>query len=117
MSDCHQHPSPSSSRRTSRVTNWDWLSHRTAYDEVTGPEVLAVLLGVSEDGEGGVTGGVYASQLLQGLAVLLQPLHRGLQAVWEGQWGQRGGRGQFGLWEKWRKEEVNVISLNTSQTK
>lgn len=57
-------------------------------------------LGVSEDGEGGVTGGVYARQLLQGLAVLLQPLHRGLQAVWEGQRGQRGRQGQFGLLEE-----------------
>lgn len=66
------------------MTNWDRLSHRTACDEVAGPEVLAVPLGVSEDGEGGVAGGVDASQLLQGLAVLLQPLHRGLQAVWEG---------------------------------
>lgn len=76
--------------------------HRTAYDQVTGPEVLAVPLGVSEDGEGGVTGGVYGRQLLQRLTVLLQPLHRGLQAVWEGQRGQRGCQGQFGLWEKWR---------------
>lgn len=94
------------------MTNWDWLSHRTAYDEVTGPEVLAVPLGVSEDGEGGVTGGVNASQLLQGLGVLLQPLHRGLQAVWEGQRGQGGGRGHFGLWEKWRKEKVKAININ-----
>lgn len=61
-------------------------------------------LGMPEDGEGGVTGGVYGRQLLQRLTVLLQPLHRGLQAVWEGQWGQRGCQGQFGLWEKWRKK-------------
>lgn len=47
---------------------------RTSDDEVTGPEVLAVTLGVSQDGEGGVRGGVYSSQLLQGLAVLLQSL-------------------------------------------
>lgn len=93
------------------MTHWDWLSHRTACDEVTGPEVLAVPLGVSEDGEGGVTGGVYACQLLQGLAVLLQPLHRGLQTVWEGQGGQGGGRGQFGLWKKWRKGKVKVVNI------
>lgn len=46
------------------VINWDRHSHRTSDDEVTGPEVLAMLLGVSQDGEGGVRGGVYPSQLL-----------------------------------------------------
>lgn len=96
-------PSSPSTRRTSRVRNWDRLSHRAAHDEVAGPQVLAVPLGMSEDGEGGVAGGVDAPQLLQGLAVLVQPLQRSLQAVWEGQRGQRGGQGQFGLWEKRRK--------------
>lgn len=89
-----------------RCTHWDRRSHRAAHDEVTGPEVLAVPLGVSEDGEGGVAGGVYAPQLLQGLAVLLQPLSRGLQAVWEGQGGEGGGRGELGLWEEWRGKKT-----------
>lgn len=65
-------------------------------------------LGVSEDGEGRVAGGVYASQFLQCLAVLLQPLRGGLQAVWEGQGGEGGGRGQLGLWTKWRKDKLKV---------
>lgn len=97
------------------VTNWDRRSHRTAHDEVTGPEVLAVSLSVSEDGEGGVTGGVYASQLLQGLAVLLQPLGGGLQAVWERQRRDGGSRGKFGLWEK-RKSEMSAMLLSHKLT-
>lgn len=56
-------------------------------------------LSLSQDGEGGVGGGVHPSQLLQGLAVLLQPLRGGLEAVGEGQRGEGGGRGQFGLRE------------------
>jgi len=79
------------------VINWDGRSHRTPDDEVAGPEVLAVPLGVPQDGEGGVGGGVYPPQLLQGLAVLLQPLSRGLEAVREGKGGEGGGRGQLGL--------------------
>ena len=57
-------------------------------------------LGVSQGGEGGVGGGVYASQLLQGLAVLLQPLSGSLEAVREGQRGEGGGCREFGLWRK-----------------
>lgn len=80
-----------------RVINWDRHSHRTSDDEVTGPEVLAVPLGVSQNGEGGVGGGVYPSQLLQGLAVLLQSLSGSLETVREGQRGEGGGGGEFGL--------------------
>lgn len=70
-------------RKVTRFTlaqpiNWDRDSHRTSYYEVTGPEVLAVLLGMPQDGEGGVRGGVDPSQLFQGLAVLLQSLRGGL---------------------------------------
>lgn len=83
-----------------RVINWDRHSHRTSHDEVTGPEVLAVPLGVSQDGEGGVGGGVYPSQLFQGLAVLLQSLSGSLKTVREGQRGEGGGRGEFGLWKR-----------------
>lgn len=54
-------------------------------------------LGMSQNGEGGVRGGVYPSQLLQGLAVLLQSLSGSLETVREGQRGEGGGRGEFGL--------------------
>lgn len=47
-------------------------------------------LGVSEDGEGGVGGGVQPPQFLQGLAVLLQPLGGCLEAAGEGE--RREGR-------------------------
>lgn len=72
-------------------------------------------LGVSEDGEGGVTGGVYASQLLQGLAVLLQPLCGGLQAVWEGQRGDGGSRRKFGLWGTWGNKKLHVSNVTVTQ--
>ena len=62
-------------------------------------------LGVSEDGEGGVGGGVDPSQLLQGLAVLLQPLSGGLQAVGEGEGGEGGGGREFGLGRGGRRGE------------
>lgn len=61
-------------------------------------------LGVSQDGEGGVGGGVYPSQLLQGLAVLLQPLRGSLQTVRVGQGGEGGGRGEFGLLDRGREK-------------
>lgn len=54
-------------------------------------------LGVSQDGEGGVGGGVYPSQLFQGLAVLLQSLSGSLKTVRERQRGEGGGQGEFGL--------------------
>lgn len=82
------------------VINWDRHSHRTSHDEVTSPEVLAMPLGVPQDGEGGVRGGVYPSQLFQGLAVLLQSLSGSLKTMREGQRGERGGWGEFGLWER-----------------
>lgn len=66
-------------------------------------------LGVSQDGEGGVGGGVYASQLLQGLAVLLQSLSRGLEAVREGQGGEGGGRGELGLQERRGEEKLELV--------
>lgn len=81
-------------------------SHRTSDDEVTGPEVLAVPLGVSQDGKGGVRGRVYPSQLFKGLAVLLQSLRGSLEAVREGQGGEGGGWGEFGLWKGGEKREV-----------
>lgn len=56
-----------------------------------------MLLGVSQDGEGRVRGGVYAPQLLESLPILLQPLNRSLKAVREGQRGEGGGLGKFGL--------------------
>lgn len=68
-------------------------------------------LGVSQDGEGGVGGGVYPSKLLQGLAVLLQPLSGSLKAVREGQRGEGGGWGEFGLKEK-RKDAGEGADLS-----
>lgn len=70
-------------------------------------------LGVSEDGEGGVRGGVQPSQLLQGLTVLLQALSGSLKAVREGEGGQRGGSGEFGLQQgrKRRGEECERVEM------
>lgn len=54
-------------------------------------------LGVSQDGEGGVRGGINPSQLFQGLTILLQSLGGSLETVREGQGGEGGGWGDFGL--------------------
>lgn len=54
-------------------------------------------LGVSQDGEGGVRGGVNPSQLFQGLTILFQSLGGSLETVREGQGGEGGGWGDFGL--------------------
>lgn len=97
-----------------RLINWDRRSHRTSDDEVTGPEVLAVPLDVSQDGEGGVCGGIYAPQLVQGLAVLLQPLNGSLQTVREGQRGEGGGLGEFrlrGRRKQRRREKKKVTNV------
>lgn len=66
-------------------------------------------LGVPQDGEGGVRGRVYPAQLLQGLAVLLQPLGGSLEAVREGQRGEGGGRGEFGLQGERRRESTSQL--------
>lgn len=71
-------------------------------------------LGVSQDGEGGVRGGVYPSQLLQGLAVLLQSLGGSLETVREGQRGEGGGWGEFGLREKGEKRGVGNVRYGVS---
>lgn len=54
-------------------------------------------LGVSQDGEGGVRGGINPSQLFQGLTVLFQSLGGSLETVREGQGGEGGGGGDLGL--------------------
>lgn len=76
-------------------------------------------LGVPQDGEGGVGGGVYPSQLPQGLAVLLQPLSGSLETVREGQRGEGGGGGEFGLRERrgTRSQEEEVLDLQMNSTR
>lgn len=51
---CDTKRPPRHTATPSKKGKWDGRSHRTPNDEVTSPEVLAVPLGMSEDGEGGV---------------------------------------------------------------